>query len=401
MSCSSSSNIRSSLVTTIITQEGDGNRVAFKLYDPGDGQFAPGITGGSVIRWDSTNGWTLSSAHDPASSEVVGVVENIQFPTGSTMYTVVASGLINYPVMNEVINRYDGEDLSCSTDPPGNDGTDGGVGGDDVLFLSDGCPGKLQYMEPTIPGHIVKPVIQKVSAGKGVFNGIVLNYIGYEVADVATVQLLQATPPGDIKKIPENLLPEDGILEGYIKVSQEQIVNKKDYPELFETFDVNSGPYQETVKLAQTVPSLELYVNSTVNQVNPYGNVISSGKVIAVNTATNEVTISKDFNQPKIDPTKNVRMGSVRSSVESVDVTAFTLPAVPVEKTRYTTKNKTEEVTLVPYMRTTQELGAVSIPKTVVLDKVESDSVVANGVDVGPKLTNLETRLLNIERRLG
>jgi hypothetical protein len=398
MSCSSSSNIRSSLVTTVITQEGDGNRVAFKLYHPGDMANDPGITGGRVIRWDTTQGWTLSSAHEASSSEVVGVVESVQIQAGATQFTVVASGLISYPGMSDVINKYDGSDLSCTAE---DSAKDGGQGGDDILFLSDGCPGKLQYIEPTIPGHIVKPVIQRVSAGKGLYNGIVLNYIGYEVADVATVQLLQSTPPGDIKKVPENLIPESGELQGFIKVSTEQKVNTVEYPELFEKFDVNSGPYEETIKLSETVPSLNFYVNSTVVQTNPYGNILSSGKVTKVNTSTNEITISKDFGQPKIDASKNIRLGTVRVGVQSSDVSAFTLPAVPEEKTRYITKDKTEEVTLIPFMRTTQELGAVSIPKTVVVEQLETDAVISNGVNVNTKLTDLETRLLNIEKRLG
>jgi hypothetical protein len=142
-------------------------------------------------------------------------------------------------------------------------------------------------------------------------------------------------------------------------------------------------------------------VNSTVVQTNPYGNILSSGKVTKVNTSTNEITVSKDFGQSKIDASKNIRLGTIRVGVQSSDVSAFTLPAVPQEKTRYITKDKTEEVTLIPFMRTTQELGAVSIPKTVVVEQLESDAVISNGVNVNTKLTDLETRLLNIEKRLG
>lgn len=392
MSCSSSSNIRSSLVTTIITQEGDGNRVAFKLNDPGDGPFSSGITGGSVIRWDAgLQGWTLSSAHEPASAEVVGVVESISFPPGATQYVVVASGLINYPTLSSVINRYDGETFSCV---PLDGNADGGEGGADVMFLSDGCFGKLQYMEPIIPGHIVKPVIQRVKVGT--FNGIVLNYIGYEVADTATIQLQSLSPPGEVK-YSEDL----GEISGFIKVSTEQLAAKSDYPELYEKFQTNYGKYEETVKLSQTVPSLGLYVNSTVTQTNPYGNIISAGKIKRVDTAANTITIEKEFGQPKTDISKNIRLGNTRVGISSTDVSSFTIPAIPTQKTRYSSTDKQQEVTLVPYMRTTKEIGAVAIPKTVVIDKVESDTVVANGVDVGNKLSNLETRLNTIEKRLG
>ena len=80
------------------------------------------MTVGSVIRYDvSTNSYVPSIANSPDSSEVIGVVESIQ----NSVYTVVASGLIKYPNITNVINRYG---VGCTVSDGGTGGGEGGPG---------------------------------------------------------------------------------------------------------------------------------------------------------------------------------------------------------------------------------------------------------------------------------
>jgi hypothetical protein len=383
-SCTNSSNIQSSLVTQVIREEGDGKRVAFKI-STADAGITSGVTLGSVIRYDvALDSYELSSADAAAKAEVIGIVESIV----GGVYTVVASGLINYPNINSVINRYD---AGCATGDPATGGDEGGA---DIFFLSDNCPGKLQLLEPTTSGRIVKPVMQRVAVGS--YNGIVLNYIGYEVADSATTDSTSIMPASSIYYAPPSVN-----ITGFIDASEPQIVSTQSYPDLYDALKTNYGPYEETLTLQSPSVNLNTLINSTATQKNSYNATDIAGKVVSADNSNNKITIRKDSNQSKTDLTRKVSIGSFKFSATASTVSAFTVPSVPKQVINYTSSEGTKAVTLTPYMRAKTDVTSVFIPDIVQLSKLTCDNITTGGITVGTKLGDLETRLQNIERRVG
>lgn len=388
-SCTNSSNIKSTLLTQIIREESDGKRVAFKI-SASDAGISGGITLGSVIRYDVTSEtYDLSKADNPATAEVVGVVESIN----EGIYTVVASGLMVYPNITSVINGYTG---NCAT---GDSGTGGGLGGPDILFLSDACAGKVQLLEPTTPGHIVKPIMQRVkvgSAGPNQYNAIVLNYIGYEVSPLAESVDNLTFPAGSL-----HYIPETSSIDGFLDARTEQILPVSNYSELYSVFQTSYGSYEETVTLSNPAANLSFLVDREATQEAPNGNRYNTGTITSVNQSNSTITIRRISTEKKTDNSKFIFVGSSAFTPTSSSVTAFTVPSAPTQTIRYTASSGTKDVTLVPYMRTTKNTTSVSIPSKVVVDRLESDTLITGVVNVGTMLADLENRIEALEARIG
>lgn len=387
-SCTNSSNIRSTLLTQIIREESDGKRVAFKVSSADVG-ISVGVTLGSVVRYDvATDSYMPSRADDPATAEVIGIVEKID----SGSYTIVASGLMIYPKINEVINSYTG---GCN---PLDSATSGGSGGSDIFFLSDSCDGKLQLLQPTTSGRIVKPVMQRVKvgpSGPNQYNGIVLNYIGYQVGELAdSTYEIQSAVGGVIHT------KDAGEIEGFINVRNPQILNVSDEPELYSIFGTEHGTFDETVTLDSSL-NLSSLEQATATQRNANGSVFSIGTVVSTNTANKTITIRKINTEPKTDLTKSLSVGGLFFNCTASNVTAFTLPAVDTETVTYKTSTETKEEILIPYMRAKSTITTVSIPKTLQINQITSNKITTDGFDVGAKLQDLETRVKNMETRYG
>lgn len=379
-SCTNSSNIQSNLILQTIREEGDGKRVAFKITTA-DAGISAGVTVGSVIRYDvSTNSYVPSIANSPDSSEVIGVVESIQ----NSVYTVVASGLIKYPNITNVINRYG---VGCTVS---DGGTGGGEGGPDIFFLSNYCDGKMQLLEPTVRGHVVKPVMQRVAVGE--YNGIILNYIGYEVSNDATSDVTSVAPAGTVY-----YSNQTGDIEGFIDVSSARMEKTSDYPELFDIFDKNYGKYRETIGITSPSVNLTTLINSEVTQKTPFNTSDSIGKVISGDSSNNTIVVEKESNQSKTDISKKLSIGNLKFTPVSSSVTSFTVPSVPKQTIKY---NGVTEVDLVPYMRTTKDITSVFLPQEVLLTKLTCDNIKTDGITVGTKLQNLENRIKILEQRL-
>jgi hypothetical protein len=157
---SNSSNIRSSELKISVNRSTDGSRLLVNLTNQSPGFLAPGLAAGDVIRFDvSLNGYTRADATSVSKSEVFGVIESLNID-GSL--NVVTYGSIAYPV--EKLINLDGFNF----------------GGNDVYFLSDTLPGRLQNLPPSNLGNIVKPVYQKAPHGDA-FTGSVVNYVGYSI----------------------------------------------------------------------------------------------------------------------------------------------------------------------------------------------------------------------------
>lgn len=387
-SCTNSSNIQSSLVTQVIREEANGKRVAFNISS-GDAGISSGVTLGSVIRYDvPSDMYVPSRADDPATAEVIGIVESVQTISGSPVYTVVASGLVKYPDINSVINRYAS---GCTTDDGGTGGDDGGP---DIFFLSDYCYGKLQLLEPTTSGHIVKPVMQRVAVGE--YNGIVLNYIGYEVADAATSDLTNIMPASAVYYAQKDL-----VMEGFIDASTAQVLNAQQYSELYDVFGISYGTYEETITLVNPGINLNSLIDSEATQKTAYNTNYNVGEIVLSNQTNNSITIRKESTQPKTDLTKKIVVGTLRFTPSNSSITAFTVPAVPKQTVSYTASSGSRDVELTPYMRVKKDVTSVFVPDIVELSKLVCDNITTNGITVGTKLSNLESRLQAVERRLG
>lgn len=159
---SNSSNIRSSELKVSVNRSID-SRLMVQLTNQSSGFLAPGLTAGDVIRFDvALNGYTRASSDSVANSEVFGIIESTN--TDGSL-NVVTYGSIAYPT-NRLINL-DGFNF----------------GGNDVYFLSNTEPGRLQNLPPSTVGTIVKPVYQRAPHGTS-FTGTVVNYVGYVIIDV-------------------------------------------------------------------------------------------------------------------------------------------------------------------------------------------------------------------------
>lgn len=395
-SCTNSSNIQSNLITQVIREESSGKRVVFTISSA-DAGISSGVTLGSVIRYDApTNTYIPSIADTPPSSEVIGIVESIKISGATPVYTIVASGLIKYPNIESVINAYGPAGLGMN-----DNGTGGDAGGNDIFFLSDYAYGKLQLLEPTEQGHIVKPVMQRLAVGE--YNAMVLNYIGYEVSYAASANLDAAMAPGNIVYVDENITSN---IEGFIDVSTEQLLNVNDFSDLYGIFKTDYGYYQETITLKSPVTAnLSLLVNNTAIQRDPSGNVINSGIIVSASTAANTITINKQCTQAKTDLTKSIVIGNQVTQTTliplSSKVTSFTVPSVAKQTISYSASCGSRNVQQKPLMRAKKDLTIVSIPDTVELTSLICDSIKTQGVTVGDKLLSLETRLQAVERRLG
>ena len=168
-SCNNSSNIAGNL--TINSLQAVGSRLITVVPNTPtvQGGIVDGITAGDVVRYDVLSNpkiYTKAQANDPATAEVIGVVEAVT----DANVTLVLSGQMKYP-----------EGAFAVFDPDGDGplGSTGGAGGNDIYFLSAITGGLLQSYAPSEPTNIVKPVLQM--ADNGDFNAIVQNYIGYQV----------------------------------------------------------------------------------------------------------------------------------------------------------------------------------------------------------------------------
>jgi hypothetical protein len=249
-------------------------------------------------------------------------------------------------------------------------------------------------LEPITPGHIVKPVMQRVAVGE--YNGIVLNYIGYEVSSSATSDFTNIKPAGIVE-----YTSQTGVIDGYLNVAESKLVDKKDYPELFDTFDKEYGPYREKVVLDSPPVNVSTLTNSQVTQKNAFNVADSIGKVISGDSTTNTIIIEKTSDQQKTDLTKKISIGTLKFTPLSTEITSFTVPSVDKEIITYNTPDGEKIVELTPYMRTTKDVTSVFLPQKVELSSLVCDDITTDGVVVGTKLENLENRIKELEQKLG
>lgn len=358
-SCSVSSNIRSQLFAPIVYLESSGTRIAFTIDTANTGYtIGSGITGGTIIRYDpSTLSYLPSNAKQASTAEVLGVVESLKFSSGATVFTIISSGLINYPNLNSVPDLYT-TDGSCTPETT----LSGGEGGKDILFLSDGCSGSVQFIEPSTPGAIVKPVMQVLKTES--YNAMVLNYIGYEVGESAQVEYPIDGFVGQIIYIPNSTTPST-IPFGYLRVDTEQLVDYATYSDLFNLFGTDYGTYWEELTIGGQV-NLN-YNNAFVSQ----SGVGWAGTVVEITVGNpGKIVVQKlgfrtDLSQ---DVELTVAGTNLRLTATNSTIKKFTVPFVATQTQTYTASTTGARIVdMIPYMKAKNNLSYVSFVDTLKL----------------------------------
>lgn len=132
-----------------------------------------GVTVGQAVRIGMSGGdtdWALARADNAYSAEVVGVVSG--FTLGSAPPYTVSNTYVEVTTHGIV----QGDFTEANTD------WSSGLSAGCIYFLSPGVTGGLTTIEPTIAGHVVKPVLLGVTADKG----LVLNYRGQYLSSGGT-----------------------------------------------------------------------------------------------------------------------------------------------------------------------------------------------------------------------
>lgn len=406
MSCTNNSIISATFVSPDTAS--NGRRLSFQQRT--DTKWDSTIGAGDVIRYDVINAKFVKSIANPnypsgefnlSNAEVVGVVESIAKTDGITYATVVINGLMNYP------------GITGETE-------DGLPGGTDIWFLSTEIPGGISYSVEEQRGYIAKPVLQYCPVSGTEYNAIVINYLGYETSESEQASVLQSTSTvGDLKTVDF----ASQIPAGWIDASVSQYLSVSDYGLAYQKYGTKYGAYEQL-----TVNGTSSYVSSLLNASirpidsrtkKPIGDLCT---VISVDSLNNKITIQHT--------TRSFFYTSANSNYEVIKVTATPEEAIPLTNQN---KPQTLKVTsgvithfkppvLSTNLQTTVNVANQIQPfNTKTLLRVKPDAIVSylpqkiqfkdieltgtlgtsNINDVDTKVISLETRIQNIEQRLG
>lgn len=337
----------------------DTNRLALTLRN-GEGYTLPAFIAGDVIRYDPTDlSYKLSQADTEENAEVVGVVESV----GSSI-TVVVSGSIQYPTakLDAIL--------------------DGGVGGKDVLFLSDevagGLTGTINLDDGTV--KIVKPVLQ-LAPNSG-YNAVVINYIGYKTGSAASGS-------GDSPFTSGVIFGPRGLdTDIWLNLENDVLLDVGDYPGVYSAYGTSNGPWRETLTVSSgSVTSAG--VGDQIYQLTPGGAKQNTGTVISVDTFNSTITIEKSANTNHMNVSNPVYVSGIPLAISGTETTGFTVPKI--ETNNSITQN---DETLVPYLKI-NESSSVNIPSELAINQL----TVANNVAVG-SITDLEAKIQELENKI-
>ena len=359
---SSSQNTRVFAPYAIITQ--DTSRLFIKIKnDPSNVGYAvqSGITLGDVIRFNPlyavagvTGMYTKSQADSDANAEVLGVVESIE----NNSYTVVTHGSILYP-NNRLV------------------GLCGANGGLDVLFLSPGISGGLTgTAEIGSVSSIVKPVIQIGGSAAGA-----AGFVGSDENSRSVGEIIWAS--------------EDAVLEeNWINLSEDVLLEKDNYPELFSIYKTDNGPWQEQLTFSST-PNVYLQ-NKNTYQIDDSGFKVNFGTVTEINNIEKSIIITRSTpNSTTVSLDKqyvnNVVSGAITDlNFVSKKVYKFTIPAVKSD-----INPKQNDVVLVPYINSRAKPFILNFSTNPVFDNL----IIGQTLSVG-SITNVENKILAMQYQI-
>ena len=375
---SSSQNTRIFAPYAILRQ--DTSRLAISITTGQGYSIVSGITLGDVVRFNPlyasgglTGQYVKSQADSDENSEVLGIVESIS----SNYYTIVTHGSVTYPSAR----------LS---------GLCGGAGGVDILFLDSGISGGLtgNVVDDGGTEVIVKPVLQL--APHGVYNGVVVNYIGYRIGTTIPGGKSLLAPAGADNLIAAGVIQyastDAPLSTNWIDVSSSVLLNKNDYSELYDIYGTSNGLYNEIITTS-TTPSSGL-VGKLAYQI--VGSVqVNQGTVIAVDSANKQITISKKSDISLMNTGQvyfaNVSGGSITTlTITATDVLQFTVSAIDFPPT-ITQGN----LSLIPYINSSGVSPNINIPTNLLVTNLTITGTCAVG-----EITNLETKIQSLETQI-
>jgi len=380
MASNSSSSLNTRIFAPYVILSQNTSRLLIKISTGQGYSIVSGITLGDVIRFDPTfssggltGQYVKSQANTDANAEVLGVVESIE----NNSYTVVTHGSILYP-NNRLV------------------GLCGANGGLDVLFLSPGISGGLTgTAEVGSVASIVKPVIQIAPHGF-YYNAVVVNYLGFKVGGSAGGQqaLLGSNENG--RSVGEIIwASEDAVLEeNWINLSEDVLLEKDNYPELFSIYKTDNGPWQEQLTFSST-PNVYLQ-NKNTYQINDSGFKVNFGTVTEINNIEKSIIITRTTpNTTTVSLDKqyvnNVVNGAITDlNFVSKKVYKFTIPAVKSD-----INPKQNDVVLVPYINSRAKPFILNFSTNPVFDNL----TIGQTLSVG-SITNVENKILAMQYQI-
>ena len=362
---SSSLNTRVFSPTVVLTQ--DTRRLFITIDSSAAGYTIDGgVAAGSVIRYDPQDQtYKESQADTEENAEVIGVVESV---SGGN-YTVVTAGSIAYPsgLLNSI--------------------TSGGDGGIDVLFLDPNAAGGLTGTVEIPTGStsaIVKPVIQL--APHSIYNGIVINYIGYKIGNSTSVE--KAMPVGNVTYSTPDTTPGP-----YWKQASGFELSTTDYPEMYEVYGIGNGTH--TIKLTVNT-AVGISSGLVGNVVTQYynGNITTLGTVTEVNSVDKTITITRSSNSSELYVGSTVYCKGYSWTLVSTTVLTFFVPAI--ENTI-----KQGDLTLVPYINI-KPMVDITVPETVSIENltVTGTADIGGIVDLEQTITQIQNDITTIKNTL-
>ena len=353
----SSSNLNTRIFSPTVVLTQDTRRLFITLTSGTSGYTVdPGIVAGNVIRYDPLdNSYKKSQADTEQNAEIVGVVESITGP----LYTVVTSGSIAYPTsaLNSIV--------------------EGGTGGIDVLFLDPDTAGGLTGAVEIPTGSssaIVKPVLQV--APHSIYNGIVVNYIGYKIGNAAAVEKLM--PVGNLVWSPPGVDPG-----AYYRKAEGFELTVADYPDMYNLYGLSSGSHTVELTVNTAIGITSNLVGANVTQYYN-GSLTNIGTVISYNSVSKTITVTRTTSSSDIINGSTVYAKGYSWTLQNNTPLTFTVPAV---------QNTVQQgdITLVPYI-SIKPMVDITIPESISIN----DLTVTGNADVGT-IVDLEQTILQIQ----
>lgn len=379
MTCSSSSNIKSSQTFVSITQ--GGSRLMTTIPS---GSYQTGITAGDVIYYNALSGserFEKSIATSPSTSEVFGIVETV---TSGTL-NVVLYGSIVLPSSSIYIIP----------------GATGGAGGSDVYFLSGITSGKVQVEAPSELGSIVKPIYQV--APHGSYTGSVINYIGYRLG--GEVEAFSQELPGQviyiIRSPTDTVGAASDIPNNFVdaRISHELLVSA--YPEFYNKYGKQFGFVEElTVKSGYLAESKN--INKTIyrtNDPNILGTIVGTSSDTKYYVKWSGISNTTTTSQKLVVEGKTIEISS--SNIYSIYTPTIN---VSTQFTLLDVNKNSVNLVVIPALQLNANKLSVNVPQTVSIKEVIAETVkLGTSItfdNVNTVLSDLENRLSAVEARL-
>jgi len=349
-----------------------------------------GVTAGDVLRYNAipydvtnepTGGKYVKSLADrPEYSEVIGVVETID--VADKIANVVISGQIKYPSHR----LFDALHIDETQ------GISGAGGGQDVYFLSAVTGGYLQNLAPSEPTTVAKPVLQKAIDPQNTdFNGIVVNYIGYQVGGEIVASSDEELPAGTYNETLTGLAGGNDVINKdpcrwILSNNKEALPITMEYSQLMfslpgytysKAYSNMTSNYGRILKITCDTAVLALHsTGKVISQRNNSSIETFRGTTVSAHpTDRNSVYVKTMYDISDLN-TNKLYINSVAYEITAKSVEAFYLPQEDTS-TRRTVKIKdingvarSEKVEKVVTMCPDQTAMAVSVPGKVTVQEI-------------------------------